>query len=365
MRWPGGLGILVRQGIPARQILPPKGAPRNKTDTLAPTLWRRCHVLVGLGWGADSLHAQVVYGVPSRPSTGSSGTTPRGTWRATGGPLSWWGGGGLNFDLDYPLRAPPSILASLMTRWLVDADLELASARGRDPLCLYQGPEGTRPSRIDGLLVDTRLATLLHAAERLPRGAIPRHAPVRFDLHLKGSSQRVVKFVRPKPVALAPREVHERLLLTQCLLDPLEAGWQAALSTEDADRAWAFWTTAAEETLLALACPDITPDSLPAGATLPLVPPHLPCGRGTDQLSERCASAPSSAGTPGGAGGRSLALWRASRRPRAPSGTSSAGWSGRRKARARCRARCSRRGRRFAVALGGSARWAQSMLAWS
>ena len=50
------------------------------------------------------------------------------------------------------------------------------------------------------------------------------------------------------------------------------------------DRAWAFWTTTAEETLLALACPDITPDTLPAGATLPLAPPHLPRGRGRDQL---------------------------------------------------------------------------------
>ena len=191
---------------------------------------------------------------PSRPSTGLSGTTPHVTWRARGRPPNWWGGD-LNFDLDYPLRAPPSVLASLLTRRLVDADVELASALGRDPLCSYQGPEGTRPSRIDGLLVDTRLVTLLHTAERLPRGAIPGHAPVRFDLHLRGASQPVVKFVRPKPVAPAPREEHERLPLEQRLLDPLEAGWRAALSTGDVDRAWAFWTTTAEETLLALACP--------------------------------------------------------------------------------------------------------------
>ena len=47
----------------------------------------------------------------------------------------------------------------------------------------------------------------------------------------------MVKFVGPKPFALAPREEHARLLLTQRLLDPLEAGWQAALSTGDVDRA--------------------------------------------------------------------------------------------------------------------------------
>ena len=46
----------------------------------------------------------------------------------------------LNFNLDYPLRAPPSVPESLLTRRLVDADLALASALGRDPLCSYQGP---------------------------------------------------------------------------------------------------------------------------------------------------------------------------------------------------------------------------------
>ena len=134
-------------------------------------------------------------------------------------------GGDFNFDLNYPLQAPPSILASLLTRRLADADLELATALERDPLCSHRGPEGTRPSRIDGLLVDTRLAALLHAAERLPQGVISGHTPVCFGIHLKGASQRVVKFVRPKPPVPAKREEHEPLLLVQCLLHPMEAGW--------------------------------------------------------------------------------------------------------------------------------------------
>ena len=91
-------------------------------------------------------------------------------------------------------------------------------------------------------------------------------------------------FVRPKPIELAPREEHEQLLLVDRLLDPLEASWRAALSTGDVDQAWAFWTTAAEETLLALSCPEFAPDTLPAGAALPLAPSHLPRGRGADQL---------------------------------------------------------------------------------
>ena len=153
-------------------------------------------------------------------------------------------------------------------------------------------------------------------AKWLPREAIPGHAPLLFDLHPWSSSQRVVKFVRPKPVP-APQEEHERLLLTQRLLAPWEAGWQAALSTGDVDRAWAFWTTAAEETLLALACPDITPDSLPAGATLALARPHLPRGRGTDQLlREECLCRKQRQNTRR----QLITLWHASGGPRTPPG---------------------------------------------
>ena len=235
-------------------------------------------------------------------------------WRATGQPPNWWRGTSTLTSNTCCAPPPPVCPGILLVRRLVDADLDLASALGRDRVCSYQGPEGTRPSHIDGLLVDTRLAALLHAAELLPRGAIPGHTPVRFDLHLKGSSHRSVKFVRPKPVELAPQEEQERPLLTQRLMDPLEAGWHAALSTGDADRALAFWTTAAEETFLALSCPDITPDSLPAGAALPLAPPPPTFPRAGEPTN--CPKQRRDTG-----GGGSPAPWRASAdRPPLPSG---------------------------------------------
>ena len=56
------------------------------------------------------------------------------------------------------------------------------------------------------------------------------------------------------------------------------------LATGDIDRVWAFWTRAAEQTLLTLSCPDVTPDTPPVGAALPLAPRHLPRGKGTDRL---------------------------------------------------------------------------------
>ena len=68
----GGPGILVRQGVRARQVLPPKGAPRSEADSLAQALShsaRSCHVPVGLRRGADSLHARVAYGVSSHPAS--------------------------------------------------------------------------------------------------------------------------------------------------------------------------------------------------------------------------------------------------------------------------------------------------------
>ena len=66
----GGVGILVRQGIPAREVLPPEGAPPDEANSLAPPLWhstRWCHVLVAFGRGSESLHAQAPYGVSSHP----------------------------------------------------------------------------------------------------------------------------------------------------------------------------------------------------------------------------------------------------------------------------------------------------------
>ena len=117
-------------------------------------------------------------------------------------------GGDLNFDLNHLLRASSFVLASLLVRRLVDADLEFESVLMRVCLCAYQGPEGTSLWRIDGP------ALQLHAEELLPRGA----TPVRFDPHLKGVSERVVKFIHPKAVELAPREEDEWLLFTQRLL---------------------------------------------------------------------------------------------------------------------------------------------------
>ena len=109
----GGVGILVRQGIPASQVLPPKGAPRTESDALAQTLWhstRWCHVLIGLGRGADTLHAQVAYGVSTQPTLNRAFWDHATQHIARHGTAPQLVGGDFNFDLNYPLRAPPSVL---------------------------------------------------------------------------------------------------------------------------------------------------------------------------------------------------------------------------------------------------------------
>ena len=81
MRRPGG--ILVRQGNPARQVLPPKGAPergglpRPGSMALTARSW--------WGWGGERIPC-----MPRRLTV--SPPRPHNTWRAMGRPPSWCGG---------------------------------------------------------------------------------------------------------------------------------------------------------------------------------------------------------------------------------------------------------------------------------
>ena len=124
------------------------------------------------------------------------------------------------------------------------------------------------------------------------------------------------------------------------------------------DPAWAFWTMTAEETLLVLSCLGIAPDSLPAEAALPLAPPHLPRGRGTDQLLCEVCLCPKQRRDTGGpltcpvvriqaAHGPLRDVLRLRERPAHGVGTSRAG--------------CSRRGQRSGAASKNSAHSARSM----
>ena len=68
----GGVGLLVRQGVPARAVRPPR---KREQDPLHTELWESCrglHVLVGAGSGDMAVHAQPVYGHLGRPAANTA-----------------------------------------------------------------------------------------------------------------------------------------------------------------------------------------------------------------------------------------------------------------------------------------------------
>ena len=147
-----------------------------------------------------------------------------------------------------------------------------------DPLCSYVGVRGAPPTRIDGLLVDTRLAALLRGSEVPPVCGIAHHRPLRFDLHAEGAVQSVVKLMRLPRVVIEPMQDEERIPVVQGLLDPLGPRWCAELAAG----LWWTWTWVAEETLRTLSTPRFKP-----GAQLPVAPLHRKRGRGTERLLKR------------------------------------------------------------------------------
>ena len=115
------------------------------------------------GTGATVLHAQAAYCVSGQPALNRAFWQQAVGYAARHGAALQLIGGDLNFPLHELLQAPPTLQRLLLTRRLVDADSQLAAA-GRPPLCSYVGVRGGRPTRIDGLMVDTRLAALLRGS---------------------------------------------------------------------------------------------------------------------------------------------------------------------------------------------------------
>ena len=266
-------------------------------------------------------------------------------------------GGDCNFELGNLVRPPaPSILAAPLVSRLVDVDLELAAAAGGDPVCSFQAPEGTRPTRIDCLLVNTNLATLLRGAEVLARGAIPGHTPVRFHLHLEGASQRVLKFVRPSPILLAQ-------LMTRTGAAGVQPAGPAGRGLElDLGRGGCGPHVGVL---------DLDSGGNPAGpflpgpragisargrpTALPPPPPTRPGARAPISCCARCACARNSVEpqrVP------SPALWRAYKRRKDPFMRSFSGANARSRGRAQHRITSCRRGNRFSSGSSASEHWA-------
>ena len=228
-----GTTVLVRQGLPARRVIPPAKEGEDSLATALGHSTRWCQVTVGLGTGATVLHAQAAYGVSGQLAPNQALWQQALDYAARHGAVPQLIGGDFNFPLDDPLQAPPTLQGLLLTPCLVDGDSVLAAAAGRPPLCSYVVVRGGRPTRIDGLLVDTRLVAPLRGSDVLPPCGIPHQCPVRFDLLTEGAVQSVVKLVRLPRVVIPPLPEEERVPLVQSLLDPLGPRWHAELAAGD------------------------------------------------------------------------------------------------------------------------------------
>ena len=123
---------------------------------------------------------------------------------------------------------PQAVLAHLLTRWLVDLDLEYAGSEGRCQ-CGYTRAEEVATTRIDGVLADPRTASTVQRVEHIPSEGIPGHRVVRFNLAVEVASQEVLRAVRPPQVILPERELDVGHALGKALLSPHQGKWETLL----------------------------------------------------------------------------------------------------------------------------------------
>ena len=82
---------------------------------------------------------------------------------------------------------PQAVLAHLLTRRLLDVDLEYAGSEERCQ-CGYTWGEEVGATRIDGVLADPRTASNVQQVERIPGEGVLGRRPVRFDLAVEAAS---------------------------------------------------------------------------------------------------------------------------------------------------------------------------------
>ena len=182
---------------PQARVGPPGVGPLGST--------RWVHVRVALGDGATLLHAVSVYGVVGHRKSNSA------LWEDMLHHLSSLGnaphivGADYNFPLAQLRDVPQAMLAHLLTRRLVDLNLESAGSKERCR-CGYTRGEEVAATRIDGVLADLCTASTVLRVERIPSKGIPGHRPVCFDLAVEAASQEVLRAIQPPQIVLPERE---------------------------------------------------------------------------------------------------------------------------------------------------------------
>ena len=184
----GGVAVVVRDGHTAEAAKLPTS---RQLDPLAWDLWlsaRFVHVCVAVRTGSTMLHVLCVYGVPGGPELNAELWDSALSYAARLGNTLFVVGGDFNFPLGELGAVPPVVLGHLLTQRLVDVEAAFAVGAGRSPQCSFHR-QGVHPgTRIDGVLADPRVATMVTDVAALPGTGIPGHLPVVFTVAMEGAT---------------------------------------------------------------------------------------------------------------------------------------------------------------------------------
>ena len=155
---------------------------------------------------------------------------------------------------------------------------------GCSPQCSFHR-QGVRPgTRIDGVLADPRVATMVMDVAALPGTGFPGHLPMVFTVAMERATQPLVRVVRPQPVEVPKRELVLRMEFDERLTALLQPDHDRLLASREVDALWSYWTWAAKKSLLALSVPALQPEGVNEAHPLPVAPMALRRGRGTAAL---------------------------------------------------------------------------------
>ena len=243
---PGGVGILYRPGM-VMQL-----AARPTDNEAVQALWasgRWMHAHVAHAEGRSILNMQVAYGIVAqkRPNAQLWKTMLRYTARP--GNSAQILCADFNFRLCDENDMPREVFTVLRKGLLVDVMRARAEARGHHPCPTYPGGSGTE-TRIDGLLTDPRVASLVQNERVITKAGLPGHSLLRIDISLDMANQKVTKIRSLEDPEEHNMHMEERQRLASIFWDSVRRPWKVAVCARDVNGMWHTWTWAAEEFLV-------------------------------------------------------------------------------------------------------------------
>ena len=243
---PGGVGVLYRPGMVVQR------AARSPGDEEIEALWesgRWLHVHLAHMEGRAILNIQTVYGIVGQKRANAQ------LWKAVLTYTSRLGNApqlicaDCNFPLSHEGELPREVFTAFRKGLLVDIMRARAEARGQQPSPTYHGAAGAA-TRIDGVLVDPRVASLILKDAVIRKPGLPAHSLLHVDVDIDMACQAVTKIRRLEEPTEHGASMQEQEALAAALWNSVGRPWRTAARAENVNAMWSTWTWAAEEYLL-------------------------------------------------------------------------------------------------------------------